>query len=390
MKRFGTALLLASASSALATGFSLQEVSARGNALQGTLVGSTKDVTAVYFNPANLTELEVGHIYTLFGVTLARPDYDTRVGSVTTDQDESVFPLPHLYVGGALSDDWYAGLGFYSEYGLGTCYEGRAKWPLSFDSTKTTIESFSIVPSVAWKATDTLSFGAGLRVMYISFLYERYLPPYASTFKVDADDWAVAWQASAAWQATETIRLGLVYRSESEFNASGDATLSPLGIRTGVSGTLTMPQSVSAGINWQATDRLSLGFAATYTDWTCFDAINMHFDSMLPDQSAEKNWKECMRYSIGAEYRFDDNWSGMIGYTFDQGCYDLNYADTMCPAGHREQYGIGVAYTDGPWTVALDYMLVNIHDTDRSIMGVPFQVRHARTDTIGLSFGYVF
>ena len=390
MKRIATLLLAASSTAAFATGFSLNEVSARGNALQGTLVGSTKDASAVYFNPANMTELEVGKIYSLFGVTLARPDYDTRTGPITTDQDETVFPLPHFYLAGALSEDWFVGFGVYSEYGLGTCYQGRKDWPLSFDSTKTQIESFTMTPSVAWKAADYLSFGAGLRIMYISFLSERYLPPYASYFKVDADDWALAWQASVAWQATETVRLGLIYRSESEFNASGTASLKQMGVKTGVSGELTMPQAVVAGINWQATERLSLGFAATYTDWTSFDAINMHFDSMLPDQSSEKNWKETMRYSIGAEYRFDDHWTGMIGYTFDKGCYDLNYPDTMCPAGNREQYGLGVSYTDGPWTVALDYMLVNIHDTDRTLAGVPVQVRHARTDTVGLSFGYVF
>ena len=42
---------------AYSAGFGLYEVSARGNALGGTLVGSTKDASAVYYNPANMTEI---------------------------------------------------------------------------------------------------------------------------------------------------------------------------------------------------------------------------------------------------------------------------------------------------------------------------------------------
>ena len=49
----GAALPVGAAYSA---GFGLYEASARGNALGGTLVGSTKDASAVYYNPANMTE----------------------------------------------------------------------------------------------------------------------------------------------------------------------------------------------------------------------------------------------------------------------------------------------------------------------------------------------
>ena len=42
--------------SSFGAGFGLYEASARGNALGGTLVGSTKDASSVYYNPANMTE----------------------------------------------------------------------------------------------------------------------------------------------------------------------------------------------------------------------------------------------------------------------------------------------------------------------------------------------
>ena len=73
------ALSVASASTSFAGGFALAEVSARGNATQGTIVGSTRDASAVFFNPANMAELGDGS-HTMFGATRLRPDYYTYGG----------------------------------------------------------------------------------------------------------------------------------------------------------------------------------------------------------------------------------------------------------------------------------------------------------------------
>ena len=122
------ALSVASASTALAGGFALSEVSARGNAMQGAIVGSTRDASAAYFNPANMTELGDGY-HTMVGATLLRPDYYTYVGPRKIDQDETVYVAPHLYLVGKVADDIYLGFGEYSEFGLGTKYEGGKNWP---------------------------------------------------------------------------------------------------------------------------------------------------------------------------------------------------------------------------------------------------------------------
>ena len=382
---------LALASSALANGFALSEMSARGNGLQGTLVGSTKDVSAIYYNPANLTELEPTGVYTLFGITLARPDFHVRAGGTVTDQDESVFPLPHLYVGGALTDELYLGLGIYTEYGLGTCYERGNKWVLASDSMKTKIVSFTTAPVLAWKATDYLSFAAGPRIMYMNFIQDRYVAPYRSNFHLDAEDWTCAYQLAASWKIIDTLGLGLVYRSKAEFHEEGDVTLRPLGVNSGVKGDVTMPQSVTAGLNWQATDRLGIGFAATWTDWSSFDGLTMKFSNeALPTTYARKDWHSCWRYSFGLEYQLNDNWSVQAGYTYDGACYNSDYPDTMCPPGARDQISFGFQYKTGAWTFGADYMLVHIRPTDRTIGDEKVSFRELRTDTFGFSMGYHF
>ncbi len=385
------AFFISSALLARGAGFGLNEMSARGNALQGTLVGSTRDVSSVYYNPANLAELDSGRWEFMLGTTFCRPDYDTRAKGVTTDQDESVYPLPHVFLGGGLGDSLYAGFGVYPEYGLGTKYENRRDWPLAADSCKSTLISFTASPEIAWQATDDLALAAGLRVVYLNIVNDRMLPSYGTYFHLDVDDWACSWLAAASYRLTDTLRAGLVYRAETSFEEEGRAEFSDLGRTLGVHGPITMPQSVMAGLNWQATDRLSLGANLTWTGWSSIESLDMRFDTpAVPDQLGPKNWHDTMRYSVGAEYALTDSWKAQVGYSFDEDPTNAGYPDTMCPAGDRDQFGAGLTFARNDWALSFDVMRVHIHPTDRELSGTEVQFRNLRADTLGFSYSRKF
>lgn len=390
MKRFSaiTLLSLLGAASLVAGGFGLNEVSARGNAMQGALVGSTRDVSAVYFNPANLTELGKG-VHTMVGVTLARPDYDVEIHGCKTDQDEKVYPLPHLFLERDLSDDLYVGFGTYVEYGLGTRYEGGRTWPLAAGSMRTEMTSFTLSPVLAYRATDGLSLAAGFRALYMRLKYDRLVPDYSSVMKLDVDDWAYSFMASAAYQVSETVRVGLVYRDLAKFMHTGDIEMDGAGFTDGVHGDLTMPRSVMLGANWQATERLNLGLNATWNQWSTVDDLPLLFDT-LPAQRLPMKWKNAWRISAGAEYMLADGWTLYGGYTHDLDPTVAECASTICPAGDRDQVGLGLGYGRGRWRVDVDYMHVFIHETDRFVHGVDAQFRNLRTDTLGLSYSQRF
>ena len=79
-------VLLMTVQAGFGAGFGLYEGSARGNALGGTLVGRADDPSALYFNPAGITQLE--GINVMAGATAIMPSTDvttlTPAGSVTT------------------------------------------------------------------------------------------------------------------------------------------------------------------------------------------------------------------------------------------------------------------------------------------------------------------
>ncbi len=384
----------ATASSSFAGGFALNEFTARGNAMQGAIIGSTKEASAVFYNPANQTELGDG-IHTAIGTTIVAPDYDVNgVG-----QNKQLFIIPHLFISGKITDDIALGFGEYTEFGLGSRYKGGKDWPLAWDSTETKITSFTLSPTIAWQVCDRLSLGAGFRAMYLNLEYNKQeavavnpatgKPVYAPA-ALEADDIGYSYLLSASLKLTDTVKVGLVYREETDFTCEGDMTLGlPANKAMDVYGDLTMPRSVTAGINWQATEKLNLGFSAMWTEWSCFDSIKiMSHGAELKDIAM--NWQNTWRYSVGAEYQLNDNWALQCGFTRDIDPSDAGYSNTLSPPGDREQAAFGFTYSKDDWSVGMNYAIVIIQDTDRKIHGVDVEFENLVTHAFGVSYSKTF
>ena len=157
---------------AMGAGFGLYEASARGLGMGNGLVGSTKDASANYYNPANLTELTNASV--MVGMTLINPFCDVVVDGVQQQKmNAGWFPPPHAYIAVPVLKDLVFGFGTYCEYGLGTKYDNG--WDLRFDTTETTIQQFTFNPNIAYKITEDWSVAFGARMSYITF--ENYKTP---------------------------------------------------------------------------------------------------------------------------------------------------------------------------------------------------------------------
>mgnify|MGYP001355771541 FL=1 len=103
-------VLAVAAHTASGAGFGLYEGSARGNALGG-LAGRADDPSALFFNPAGITQLEGSQI--MGGLTLIAPMTDVQVttpaGKVTTSTERNYWMPPHLYGTYQVNDSVWAG-----------------------------------------------------------------------------------------------------------------------------------------------------------------------------------------------------------------------------------------------------------------------------------------
>ena len=350
MKKLIVSLVLAVTSSSIfAAGFGIYEASARGNALGGGLVGSTKDASSVYYNPANMTELT--NVSVMVGLSLINPFADAVVDYKSQPKmNAGWFPPPHAYIAVPVVKDLVFGFGSYCEYGLGTKYDNE--WALNWDTTETTIEQFTFNPNIAYKITDWWSVAVGARMSYITFenyknpvvgYVQNYGPVYGRSH-LKGDDFNCGWLISTQFKLTDDLSLGAIYRSRINHKIKGDMNLTAPGnhIGGGAHAELDLPSSATVGLNYDITSKFRTGVALTWTEWSTVDTIKFNLPTGV--NPLELQWEDAWRVGFGFEYDFTDDFCGRIGYTYDLDPSHKNHGTTMLPPGDRHIVGFGLGY----------------------------------------------
>ena len=358
-----------------AAGFGIYEASARGNALGGALVGTTRDASAVYYNPANMTETT--NVSFMVGASFINPFCDMSVNGIKQEKMNSGwFTVPSFYLIVPLSEDFRFGLGGYSEYGLGTKY-GKT-WLLQEDTVETTIMQYTLNPNLSYKITDWWSIAGGLKLSYISFNSKAhpFVPALATESELEGHDYSVGYNFATDFKILDNLSFGLVYRSMLQHRIKGDMTmdgplLSPLlPASAPASANLHLPQSITGGINWDVTDRLRLGFVATWTQWNSVHDIKFN---MPPYSKVEPlNWRNAWRFGYGMEYDVTDDVAVRLGYVHDRDPSG-KYGTTMLPPGDRHIIGTGFGWNiteNLRWDVGYNFIIM--HSSERTLNEVNY------------------
>ena len=209
-------------STGLATGFDLPDQDAFAVARGMAFVATADNPSAIYYNPAGLTQL-AGHNVRmgLYGISL-QPDYESPSGERYENQDK-LQAIPQLYYAYSMDSLPVSfGLGLYAPYGL------SVEWPQDTGfrtvATEGALKYFTINPVVAVEILPTLSLGAGLTVNYAELDLQQGLlwPTQAyDRFRFKGDGWAVGYNLGLLWKAHEKVRLGVSFRSPTTMEFEG-------------------------------------------------------------------------------------------------------------------------------------------------------------------------
>lgn len=343
-------VFLAIARDATAAGFSLYETSVRGVAMGGATMGFYDDPSAVYANPALLTDSE--GISLQAGIAMINPAMDftleTPYGKKTYSPEDEWFPPPFLYYTQKLNEDWAIGAGIYCNYGLGV--KNDETWPGRYNSLETSVMAFNLNPNIAYRVNDKLSVAVGFDAVFFDILLVRQIPVVELPLRLEADTIGFGGNFAISYKPTESLGIGLVYRTEVREDFDGDFTgEGKLGGRkvADVTEAMTFPQSISLGVNYTGIERWNFGFIATWTDWRSYDNITFLFDPPLlgkvVDAGTDKDWNDVWRLGLGVEYQVTDSTAFQVGYVFDQDPISRAHADYMMPAGSRNIVSIGMS-----------------------------------------------
>ncbi|NLI82465.1 MAG: transporter [Deltaproteobacteria bacterium] len=395
-------------------GFALYEGSARGIALGGAVVGRADDPSALFYNPAGITQLPGLQLMTGVAPIMPSTDVTTTVAGVsrTTTTEDNVWLPPHFYATYQVTDRVWLGLGFFSPFGLGTEFDEN--WPGRYNSYRAVIQSLTLNPNIAIKLNDQFSLAAGLEAMWFDLDLRQKIPvtrfgDVDQTLK--GDSFGYGFNVGLRYQPCRYFAFGASYRSQVTQHVEGRADFSkptalaqlfPASFRdTDASGTITLPDMLFLGAVFYPTPRISLEIGSVLSRWSTYDALTIRYDNPvnlvtrnINSVIREKNWHDTWRFQTGLEFKAT-NWLDLrLGYVFDEEPAPTEFADYLVPANDRHLLNFGTGIHFGNWVVDLAYTYLIIEDRDNvlaradGVLNSSFSNGDAHI--FGLSLGYKF
>jgi long-chain fatty acid transport protein len=350
-----------------ASGFQMlqQSTSSIGNAVAGG-AAAADDASTLFFNPAGLTRLPrrqgvvTGHLVMpsvrFHDLASAAPP-GRAPGNDGGDAGNRAV-LPNFYLAAAVSDDLRVGIGFFVPFAVRTTYD--AGWVGRFQTTRSEIRSVTVQPALAYRITPALSVGAGVQFQrteatLANFVYRGAAPDAHA--QVTGSDRGAAVSAGLLWQATPRTRLGVAWRGGVDHELTGTVrlTLNDAGgallMQAPATTRLRLPSALSLSLFHRLDDRWDLMADATWTQWSRFDRLLI----LRPDTGAivsdtVHDWRDTLRFSLGANYRWDDRWMLRTGVMHDPTPIADAYRTARIPDADRTWLAVGARYA---WSRAI-------------------------------------
>jgi long-chain fatty acid transport protein len=311
-----------------ASGYDLPDQDAFAIGRGMAFVATADNPSAIYYNPAGISQLEGNHLRAgIYGIYLD-PSYTAPGSGRTFDNENLLHAIPQFYYTYGKKDFPVSfGLGVYSPFGLGL------KWPqdTGFRSvgTQSSLTCATINPVVAFQLLPQLSIGGGVMVNYANIDLRQGLTPTPNNdlFRFTGNGWDVGYNLGLLWQPHEKISLGATFRSgntqhltgktQSEMNSVQPTTDSP------ASADYPFPLEAVFGISYRPTPKWNLEFNADYTDWSTLKTVTFHQTTPPPIVPISNipvtfDWQSSWYYAFGATRYFDDGWHVSAGYIFNE------------------------------------------------------------------------
>jgi long-chain fatty acid transport protein len=159
----------------------------------------------------------------------------------------------------------------------------------------------------------SFSLGAGLSIQRA----EAKLTSFAGgpIAVVKGDDYGWGFNLGALWQFNKDTRIGLAYRSAIDYTLEGSFNLVAAGKATADA---TLPDSASASLFHRINRNLDVLADVTWTGWSDFDELRVIHSLAGVVSVTPENWENSYRYSVGANYQMNDNFTLRLGVALDE------------------------------------------------------------------------
>jgi long-chain fatty acid transport protein len=338
-----TTLLLALAAvppvrgSGTRVGFKDAFATGRANAF----VATADNPSAVYYNPAGLTQLEgsqfEGNIYTV----AVSSDYKGAGG--TASMDNSSHTIPAFYASWKTKGSpWAIGVGLYAPFGLSTQWPAAS--PLRTFALKNTETYRTFNFSAAYEVSKQLSVGAGLTYNKVTTDLSRAIGVFGpdDLFRFQGSGHAVGFTLGGLWKPAPEHSFGLSYQSNTSVKLDGTTDTIPLFTAEPSKATFDFPDVVIVGYSYRPTRLWNLEVNLDWTNWNRLNTVTVTKASGPVPLAF--NWQSGLFYEFGATRYFENGLHVSAGYLYTENSTpDATFTPAL-PDSNKSFYSVGVGY----------------------------------------------
>ena len=378
-----------------ASGFQLREQSVRnlGKSNAGSIVG--KDASNVSLNPAAMTNLDKNTFQTDItvidltakfngsGRVLGSPAFPLTGGDGGDPGDPTVIPnMAAVFPMKGALENVTLGFSVGAPFGLATKYDHD--WVGRYRAIDSDVKTVDLTMSVAYKATDSFSIGAGLIYERAEAVLSKAIdfgtaicagaapggaacanPAFPikpqqqdGEFVVSGDDANMGYVVGMQIAPSDKLAIGVSYRSEIKHDLEGTVDFTVPGaaavalgearmaaFRDGDGGArLVTPSVTTVSVSYGFTDNFRVMADYQATGWSSLGDVTIKRDDGTVIGSEPFEWKNTDFFSVGAEFDVSESFTLRGGVAVDESPTNDTHRTPRLPDNDRLLYSIGATW----------------------------------------------
>lgn len=407
---------------AVAGGYAIPPQTAKAEAMGGASTAGVDDPSAVYANPAALTQIDGDQI--MGGLTYINTISSIRNSGTTARNIHDDDFLPNVFANYHLpNSNFTLGFGSYTPFGLATSYKPGSF--VRYAAERSELRTIYFSPTIAWEPLPYFSLGAGFNFVHSSGVLSRaiFFGPFGDGhLRITDTDNGYGYRFGFLVKPIESLRFGLTYTSRVNvsFNSANvkfsDAPatggLSTVTRASGIG--LPLPQIINFGIHWQVNPAWDLEFQYDFAGWSAFKNLKASFSTPLPGLGGAapitgflipQNWKDSSTLRFGTSYKVIENFEIRGGLALEETPIPSKTLGPVIPGADYLSLDAGVGYNWQKLKIDVGYMAVfyksrrvnnNVLETGGASNTLPFPGVPGKDkysifqNLVGLHVGYRF
>ncbi len=393
MKKLFTTTFLAFVllvSSAFSNGLNLNSVGVKAAGMGGAFVGLADDYSAIFWNPAGISNIENPQVAAYFTGVMPTATYKNSMAQVDATTESQMFSVPGLMGYVPISSGFITvGLGIYIPSGLGTTWNGDDLKNLSGGQSYEWMSKVGVVniaPAVSFQLLPSLSLGAAVNINYgfldlkkpmMAMVQNR---PFFGQYAESSSGWGFGLSVGALFEPFNFLSIGATFKTANKIAFSGTAENDLLKAGLGdnykdadLERDITWPMWIGGGIAVKPLGLLTVTADVQYTGWSILDKIHTTYIGWKEPENPEKdmegdmvmNWEDKIQLRFGAEVELLDFMAIRAGYYFDPAPAPDETVNILFPSIDYAGPTFGLAFNFSHLTVegSVEYLM----GTERTI-----------------------